>query len=273
MSKRADAYDQGAQHRRAGVSLDRTMQNFVGDEAKTMAAMGWRTQQAHPREVVTCHFFLTHAGCKVCSANQASKEKVMTTRTAEELQQLRTDYEAVYNPYAEGERAAGREPEPFDAAFQAHLETLDAEAAGQAAPSGVAGGEAATGKATGKKAGGKKAGGAKATGATKPKAEAKPKAAKEPKPKGFRPAADDRKTVNAAAAAALKAAKVEGTPRLKVGADPYVEFLQGRALKLDANGNGSLDLNVVTAADMATVVGVVTVTVKKGTMTAKGRKA
>jgi hypothetical protein len=95
---------------------------------------------------------------------------------------------------------------------------------------------------------------------------------KAPKARGFRPTSDDRKALNAAAAKV--AGKNVSTPRLLPTAkgSTYTEFLQGRVLKIDENGNGSTVLNVVAAKEPGTVIGTVTVTVTKGNMTAKPTK-
>ena len=186
-------------------------------------------------------------------------------RTAEELEQLKNDYQPTYDAYAQQQRDEGFEPQSFDDAFGAHLEALDAEVSPNPEDNETVGAPKVA-PAKGKKAPAKKAPAKKA-------AAKKAKEPKAPKPKAFRPTSEDRKTVNAAGEAALKAAKVEGTPRFKlVDGSPYVEFLQGRALKLDADGNGSMELAVYAAKDVNTRVGTVALTVKKGVLTAKGKK-
>jgi hypothetical protein len=182
----------------------------------------------------------------IVTANR--KEKEMTTRTAEEIEALKADFAKTFTG------------DDLDTAFAAHLATLDASAPATAA----AAPKAAAGK---KGASAKKASTAKAAPAKATKAAA-PKAAKEPKAKAFRPSSEDRKALNAAAAKA--APKDTKTPRLlPTGKDQtYTDFLQGKVLKLDANGNGETTLNVVSAKEPKTVVGQVKVTVKNGTMKA-----
>lgn len=263
-AKQKDAYNQGAQHKRGGITLDRTMMNMEGDDLKAFASYGWDDQKARPDIKIDFSFFLAHVHDKVTPAEKYSsnrKEQNMK-RNAAQLAAAKAEYQTVYDPYAAAETAAGRTPQPFDEAFAAHLEALDAEEAnrpGDNVNAGATGADAATV-------------GDKPKAAAKPKADAKPKAA--PKPKGFRPTSDDRKAVNAAADAVLKAAKVEGAARCKLpNGDPYVDFLQGKHIKLDAEGNGSGQLNVFAAAKLDASLGVVNVTVKKGVMTAKGVKA
>lgn len=190
----------------------------------------------------------------------ANKRRInVTTRTAEELAKLRSDFTETY----------GDAPvEGFEAAFAAHLAELDAasppaEAAAPAPKKGKGGGTA--NKGTGSKGKGK--GAEKGKGASKPKAPAAPKA------KAFRATSADRQTFNAAAAKV--AGKDVKTPRLlpKDGKSTYTDFLQGKVLKLDASGNGSTVLNVVSAKDTKTVLGTVTVEVKGGKVKATGAKA
>lgn len=279
--RRIAAYNDGAQFKRAGRCLNSTLGHFTTDEEKSMALCGYRDQQEHPGVPVNYHFFLARASDKMASPQtptQAQKGHLM--RTAEELEALKASYRSdVYDPYASEETAAGRTPQNFDEAFAAHLEALDAESAGPTDADNAIAGDPGTAPAPAKKATGKKASAktgaaktGKATGNTAPKA---PAAAKEPKGRSFRPTSDDRKAVNAAA---QKALGKEGTGRnhrvLLADGSPYVDFLQGRALKLDADGNGGpLTLNVFLAADLKTVKGTVTVTVKKGAMSAVGKKA
>lgn len=181
-------------------------------------------------------------------------------RTAEELAALKAEYTDTFDAWAAAEREAGREVNvTFDEAFDGHLKALDAEAAEAAGTATETPAPNPAPAPTAKK-GGKKA-------------DAKPKEPKAPKAKAFRPTADDRKALNAAALDAATKAKAEGTPRLKPASGTYSDFLSGKVLKLDEKGNGSVTLDVVTAKAMDTVVGKVDVTVKGGAMTAKGKKA
>lgn len=295
-AKQRRAFDDGAHARRGGIKLDRTLLIFgmPGSpdplDLRGWAQSGWMAQKQRPLYRVNYSFYLNLIRSKVGGLNKQPREsKGNAMRTEEELSALKAEYQTVYDPYAEAEKAAGREPQPFDEAFNAHLEALDAEGTtgdttqagtGDDNAAGAAdnGGDVAIEQAQAAEAA--KATGAKATGKAKatpaPKATAKPKATPAPKaakPKAFRPTGEDRKALNVAAAAALKAAKVEGTARMKPDSGTYSDFLSGKVLKLDADGNGSATLNVVTASAMETVVGKVDVTVKKGAMTAKGRKA
>lgn len=271
-----NAYGQGAQHRRAGVSFERMRENFNDPIERSYACSGWHLQNSWPGQKCDFSFYLKHVHGKEASAIygiQRWKDNEM--RTADELTALKADYEATYNAYADAERAAGREPQTLDEAFMAHLEALDGSDAGKKASGGgkKAAKKAATKGAAAKaaKGGSKAATGAKA--ATKPAPAAK--APKTPKAKAFRPTSDDRKAVNAAAQKALGKDAKGGNHRLKLAdGSPYVDFLQGRAIKMDDKGNGGpLILNVYTGADPKTVRGTVTLTVKGGNLTAVGKKA
>jgi hypothetical protein len=265
-AKQKDAYNQGAQHKRGGISLDRTLMNMEGDDLKAYASYGWDDQKARPDIKIDFSFFLAHVQDKVTPAENYSsnrKEQKMK-RNAAQLAAAKTEYQAVYDPYAAAETAAGRTPQPFDEAFAAHLEALDAEAGrpGDEVNAGAAGEDAET------------VGVKPAKAKVEPKAKAEPKEKAAPKPKGFRPTSDDRKAINAAAESVLKAAKAEGVARCKLpDGSPYVDFLQGKFIKLDADGNGSGQLNVFAAALLDASLGVVNVIVKNGVMTAKGVKA
>ena len=171
----------------------------------------------------------------------------MTTRTAEELEALKTDYRTnTYDPYAAEAQANGQEPQDFEEAFAAHLAALDAEPTPADEPAKPKGAKPKAGK---------------------PKKADKP--AKEKKPRGFRASSEDRKTINAAAAKVAAKAKVEGKVRcLPQDGQSYTDFLQGRVLKVDAEGNGSVTLDVVPVKD-SKAVGSITVTVKAGVLSAK----
>lgn len=261
------AFAEGAKAKRAGITPDRVHQ-FYDSSAKypqpigTMKyawMSGWEFQALWPDRAVTSYDFelcfdMERLKMGLLKRTDAltidRKEMNMGTRSAEELEQLKADYRTnTYDPYVAG-LAEGQQPQDFDAAFAAHLEALDAADIGKAKPKGAK--------------------------PTKPAKPAKAKGTKEAKakgPSGFRPSSDDRKALNAAADKAK--GKAEGTARLlpqQKGAT-YTDFLQGKVLKVDAEGNGETTLNVVTTKSKDTVVGTVTVTVKKGVLTAKAAKA
>lgn len=267
------AFDDGALAQRGGCPLARALLIFDTREEKAAAGAGWIAQKENIGRTVkfTLPFDIDHwEGVVEQKLNQprSTKGTDMATRTKEELDKLRDEYfNDLYKPYADAEKAAGREPQDFDEAFNAHLAELDKEAAEQTAAD-IDGTETPA-PAPANKGKGKGKGGTK-----KP---AKPKTERKPRPKAFRPTSDDRKALNAAAADAATKAKAEGTPRMKPQkgdpGDTYSDFLTGKTLKLDENGNGDCSLDVVTAKDMDTVIGRVDVTVRKGEMKAKGVKA
>lgn len=252
-AKTKKAYDDGASLRRAGGNVSMIIDVFptIGEKAALM--LGFRDQTENNRTRIDSSFLLTYDKRKVDVSKPTNEQKEMTMRTAEELEAIKAEYQTAYDPYAEGEKAAGREPQAFDEAFAAHLAAIDAEVAGKTTE------EAKPAKPT--------------------KAKKEPKAKPEPKakqPKAFRPTSADRAALNVIGADVIAKAKVEGTPRFLPNASgftTYADFLSGKQLKLDADGNGATSLNVVTAKDTATVVGVIEVTVKKGVMSANGKKA
>ncbi len=263
-AKQKKAFDGGAEHKRAGIKLDRAMQNFFTTDEKCFANYGWRTQQAHPEAKVQSHFFLEHAHCKVCIAKMASTEKdePMTLRTAEELEQLKAAYrESAYDAYAADQTAQGFEPQDFDEAFAAHLAALDEAGATDPAPTAE---DTATVGVKPASTAGKKGAKTAAAKAEKPAKAAKaPAEPKEPKPKKFRPTSEDRAAIMAAAGKLTK----DETPRLLLAdGSPYVDFLKGTTM--DADGNLEVGLKVFTAkgirAEKPEPVGALKVTIKKG---------
>lgn len=253
------AFEDGAQAKRGGVRDTFCRELWQGDDdaSKLFRIMwhgGWIAQFREPgRKITRDDFHLLSESVQVNSdnSNRASrKETLMATRTAEELESLKNDFSKTYTG----------DPAGLDAAFQSHLETLDAAATTDAPAKAKS-----SKKGAGKKAGAKAAKPAKAAKA--------PKAPAAPRPKGFRPTSDDRKAFNAAAAKA--AGKDVKAPRLvpQGKGQTYSDFLSGKVLKLDADGNGETKLNVVSAKDTKTILGTVTVTVTKGKVKATGAKA
>lgn len=262
------AFGDGAHARRGGLGINRGDQFYTPLERdeREQWVRGWRAQSlcsalGYPKTVSADDFHLSFDTEQVLrwKTNKANrKELAMTTRSADELETLRNDYRTnTYDPYVAG-LSEGQTAQPFEEAFAAHLAAIDAQTG--AAP-----------KKSGGKGGGKKAA-AKKGGAKKAAAPKKAKEPKAPRAKAFRPSSDDRKTFNAAAAKV--AGKDVKAPRLlPAGGQTYTDFLQGKVLKLDADGNGSTVLNVVSAKDTKTVLGTVTVEVTANKVKATGAKA
>jgi hypothetical protein len=262
-----NAWAMGAKGRRLGHPVSRCFEFLNRPELHAAYALGWWTQRHRvacvwPDEFhVLFDMALVNSKDTVRQIVDATKRKdnMMTTRSAEELERLKSEFRSTYT----GDDAG------FDDAFASHLASIDAAAdgGGSAATTGAKAASASGGKKAGAKSAGKKAAAKPAkAAAAKPAKAAKAPAA--PKAKAFRPTSDDRKVLNAAAAKA--AGKSVKTPRLlpQTKGGTYTEFLQGKVLKLDANGNGSATLNVVAASDTSKVVGTVNVTVTKGVMKA-----
>lgn len=265
-AKTKRAYNDGASLRRAGGAVSSIIDVFSSIDEKASLMLGFRDQHENNRTRIDSSFLMAYEQRKVgVSKPRNMKEIIM--RTKEELAAAEAAYREVYDPYATAEQEAGREPQPFDEAFAAHLEALDADAA--AATTGDVA-DVAIATAT-------KAKPEKAAKPVKAKKEPKAKPAPKPKaPKAFRPTSADRAAINVVGKDILAKAKVEGAARFLPAVDgfaTYADFLSGKQLKLDADGNGTTTLKVVTARDSATVLGVIEITVKKGVMSAKGRKA
>lgn len=220
---------------------------------------GWDQQSANPGQRVVADDFslcfdmvaLKGGLLRRTHAPLEEKEMNMPTRTKKQLDELRTKYRTeTYDAYAEQARANNQEPQDFEEAFSAHLTALDAAEPTPAAQP------------------------AKPKGA-KPKAAPKPKAAKPVKergPRGYRATSEDRKLINAAAEQVGKRAKVESKVRcLPQDGQTYSDFLSGRVLKIDADGNGSTTLDVVPTKDSKSV-GTILVTVSGGKLSAKPTK-
>lgn len=270
-----NAWVMGAKGRRLGHPVDRCFELLTRPALQAAYALGWWTQRHRVACVWPDEFHvlfdmrLMNSKDTVRQIVDATKRKdnMMTTRSAEELERLKTEFRSTYT----GDDAG------FDDAFASHLASIDAAAPAPAPAAASAGagtakrGSGAKGKGKGGTKG-KAQTAAKGKGGAKPAAAKTPKEPKAPKAKAFRPTSDDRKLLNAAAAKA--AGKSVKTPRLlpQTKGGTYTEFLQGKVLKLDANGNGSTTLNVVSASDTSKVVGTVNVTVTKGVMKASAGK-
>lgn len=247
----SNAWHMGAQGRRLGHPVTRCWHVLTRRTLQAAYVLGW-WHQAHRVKCIWPDDFTVLFDMRTLEGNQIAiilnanrKERRMTTRTNDELAALRSEYDTA-------------NPDGGDEGFAAHLASIDATAVTSAEVDAPAAKPAKAAKAP------KAAKAAKAPKAEKP--------AKTPKPKAFRPSSEDRQAFNAAAAKVV--GKDGGTARMvPASGGTYTDFLQGKTLKLDADGSGSTVLNVVTAKEPKAVLGTVTVTVTKGKVKATGAKA